>query len=307
MPMHPAPHKIICHSTYWLPAGDLYIIVKNTAFHIHQYFFEWDSSIFQSWLKEGDDTLFYPSRTFTATAFILDDISMEAFADFLWVFYNPTYSLYNTKMRTQWFGILQIAEHYAFDTARELCYRELSFWPTQTLTRILIVGLINQSVPHLNPLSTTQILMMLFPNLPRLHPHQPLWKNMQHLHPLPQAQSSLYPYAFLTLIILMVSIRMVFHTSSVLKSGLVQSLGPKMGNRQPQPRSLVAYFGATTTELLKTSLTQFSCLKKPVLTSFNWFFVYFYRILLNTTTCIHVFTRKCMCDCSYTCFEGKNI
>ena len=94
---------------------------------------------------------------------------------------------------------------------------------------------------------------------------------------------------------------------SVSKSSLVQSLGPKMGNWQLQPRSLVAYFGATATKPLKTSLTQFSCLKKPVLTSFNQFFVHFYRILLNTTTCIHVFTRNRMCDCSYTHFEGKNI
>ena len=80
-----------------------------------------------------------------------------------------------------------------------------------------------------------------------------------------------------------------------------------MGNRQLQPWSLVTYFGATATKLLKTSLTQFSCLKKPVLTSFNQFFVHFYEILLNTTTCIHVFTRKRMCDCSYMHFEGKYI
>ena len=94
---------------------------------------------------------------------------------------------------------------------------------------------------------------------------------------------------------------------SVLKSGLVQSLGPKMGNQQPQPWSSVAYFWVTATKLLKTSLTQFSCLKKLVLTSCNQFFVHFYKILLNTTTCIHVFTRKHVCDCLYTCFEGKNI
>ena len=80
-----------------------------------------------------------------------------------------------------------------------------------------------------------------------------------------------------------------------------------MGNRQLQLRSLVAYFGATATKPLKTGLTWFSCLKKPVLTSFNQFFVHFYKILLNTTTCIHVFTRKCVCDCSYMHFEGKNI
>ena len=95
--------------------------------------------------------------------------------------------------------------------------------------------------------------------------------------------------------------------SSVLKSGLVRSLGPKMGNQQPQPWSLVAYFGATATKPLKTSLTQFSCHIKPVLTSFNQFFVHFYKISLNTTTCIHVFARKNVCDCSYMHFEGKNI
>ena len=89
--------------------------------------------------------------------------------------------------------------------------------------------------------------------------------------------------------------------NSVLKSSLVRSLGPKMGNRQSQPWSSVAYFGATTTKPLKTGLTRFSCLKKPVLTSFNQFFVHFYKISLNTT-CIHVFTRKHVCDCSYTRF-----
>ena len=78
----------------------------------------------------------------------------------------------------------------------------------------------------------------------------------------------------------LINMRYAACTNSVLKSSLVQSLGPKMGNRQPQLQSLVAYFGATTTELLKTGLTWFSCLKKLVLTSFNQFFVHFYKILL---------------------------
>ena len=51
---------------------------------------------------------------------------------------------------------------------------------------------------------------------------------------------------------------------SVLKSGLVQSLGPKMGNRQLQPWFLVAYFGATTTEPLKPVLLSSVASK-------NWF------------------------------------
>ena len=34
-------------------------------------------------------------------------------------------------MCIQWFGILQITEHYAFDAVRELCYRELSFLADQ--------------------------------------------------------------------------------------------------------------------------------------------------------------------------------
>ena len=130
MPMHPALHEIIHHSTYWLPE-DLHIIVKNTAFHIHLYCFKWDSSIFKSWLTEGDNTPFHPSGTSIATSFILDGISIEALANFLWVFYNPTHSLYNTKTCAQWFGILQIVEHYVFDAVRELCYRELSFLADQ--------------------------------------------------------------------------------------------------------------------------------------------------------------------------------
>ena len=126
MPVCPAPHEITHHSTYWLPGGDLHVIINNIAFHIYHYFFKQNSSIFKSWLKEGDNTTFHPSGTSTATAFIPDDVSPEAFTDLLWVFYNPTYLLCNTKTCNQWFGILHIAEHYTFNGVRELCYRELS-------------------------------------------------------------------------------------------------------------------------------------------------------------------------------------
>ena len=76
------------------------------------------------------------------------------------------------------------------------------------------MALIDQSVPHLNPLSTTPTPMTPFPDQPRWH--------LQHLNPLLQKPSLLHPSTSFTLIILMASTRMVFHTSqpTLLTDGL---------------------------------------------------------------------------------------
>ena len=110
---------------YYLPRGDLYIIIQNIVFCIHQYFFECDSPQFKEWFNTSDSTPSQPNGKSLSTAFILDDIQLDKFADFLWVFYNPTHSLYNTKSR-QWFLILKVAKLYSFQSVIELVFQELS-------------------------------------------------------------------------------------------------------------------------------------------------------------------------------------
>ena len=126
MPTRPEPKEIFLHSMYYLPGGDLCIIIQNITFHIHHYFFECDSPQFKAWFDTSDSTPSQPNGKTLSTAFILDNIQPDKFSDFLWVFYNPTHSLYNTKSHRQWFGILMIAELYSFRSVTELIFRELS-------------------------------------------------------------------------------------------------------------------------------------------------------------------------------------
>ena len=122
MPTRHKPKDISMHSMYWLPGGDLYIIIQNIAFHVHHYFFEQDSPQFKTWSDNSDSTLSQPNGRTLSTAFILDDIQPNEFTNFLWVFYNPTHSLYNTKSHRQWLGILKVAELYTFWSVTELVF-----------------------------------------------------------------------------------------------------------------------------------------------------------------------------------------
>jgi hypothetical protein len=105
MPIHSKSTEISRHSTYWLPGGDLHILTGNIVFYVHHYFFEQDSFMFKTWLKDADDTPLHPQGATLATAFILNGISPKKFASFLWMFDNSTYFLYNTKFCKQWLGI----------------------------------------------------------------------------------------------------------------------------------------------------------------------------------------------------------
>ena len=126
MPTRPEPKEIFLHSTYYLSGGDLYIIIQNIVFRIHRYFFERDSPWFKEWFDTSNSTPSQPIGKSLSTTFILDDIQPDKFANFLWVFYNPTHSLYNTKSCRQWFRILKVAKLYSFQSVTELVFQELS-------------------------------------------------------------------------------------------------------------------------------------------------------------------------------------
>lgn len=121
------PEQISRHSTYWLEGGDLHIIIHNVAFRIHRYFFERESAIFRNIFEEANGPFCsYPDGSTFEKALIFDEVTPIAFANFLWVFYNPSYSLYNTASREQWLSILRCAELWVFPEVRALCFRELS-------------------------------------------------------------------------------------------------------------------------------------------------------------------------------------
>jgi hypothetical protein len=119
------PEQISRHSTYWLDGGDFYLLVDNIAFRVHRYFFERESAYFRNQFEEARGSLTYPDGSSFERAYIIDDATPNDLANFLWVFYNPSYSIY-TASREQWLSIFKCAELWIFPQVRALCLREIS-------------------------------------------------------------------------------------------------------------------------------------------------------------------------------------
>jgi hypothetical protein len=124
-PNSPTP-VIRNHSDYYLPGGDLFIQVDEILFRVHLHFFTRESDLWRNLL--GSTT-----RGRTANNPIdlvnqmpsISTLTAETFANFLWVFYNPRYSLYETTEEV-WKTIFDQALCWNFQEVERLCWRELS-------------------------------------------------------------------------------------------------------------------------------------------------------------------------------------
>ena len=118
MPLFSSPEPIVNSGDYYLPGGDLYILIQDTMFWIHQYFFNRDSSLFQMQLECYENDVFDPTQTGTthsdAIMFFNNPYTTpHTFSQFLSVIYNPKYNLYNgytqqdctTFYKSPWPGI----------------------------------------------------------------------------------------------------------------------------------------------------------------------------------------------------------
>ena len=111
---------------YYLPGGDLYVQVDNTLFRIHSYFLIRESFIWQSFLR-GNTMGWTPRNPIQLVDTLPIPLSTtpDTFADFLWIFYNPLYSIYQAPSEV-WFNILPYAITWGMDNLCDLVYRELS-------------------------------------------------------------------------------------------------------------------------------------------------------------------------------------
>ena len=113
------------HIEYYLPGGDLFILVDDTLFRIHSYFFRRESQDWRNLL--GTTTT---GRTADAPLILNEEFAIRPpatpllFANFLWVFYNPRYSIYDASSTT-WRQIQLYAIHWRMDQVQHLAYREL--------------------------------------------------------------------------------------------------------------------------------------------------------------------------------------
>ncbi|KAJ7841033.1 hypothetical protein B0H13DRAFT_2210127 [Mycena leptocephala] len=83
---------------YYLLGGDLYCIAENKLFRVHRYFFERESTFFKAQLAIPATPGAPRIGTTDDTAVLLDNVRSADFAQLLWVFYNPKYSLYDATV-----------------------------------------------------------------------------------------------------------------------------------------------------------------------------------------------------------------
>ncbi|KAG6381999.1 hypothetical protein JVT61DRAFT_630 [Boletus reticuloceps] len=83
-------------------------------------------------------------------AFTLEETTSEDFARFLWVFYNPKYSLYDAPLDT-WLSVLKLANRWTFDSVKELSVRELEKLEIEPIEKIAIYHKFNISRLYLVP------------------------------------------------------------------------------------------------------------------------------------------------------------
>ncbi|KAF6750263.1 hypothetical protein DFP72DRAFT_818034 [Ephemerocybe angulata] len=121
------------HERYYLVGGDLFVLVSRTSidgvmFKIHSYFFKRESRNFfddappptpSSSAPEVDDR-----GTCEDRAIHILDVTVQEFEQFLWVFYNPLYSVYDADI-TAFFSILKLAHRWDFPVVKDFAIREL--------------------------------------------------------------------------------------------------------------------------------------------------------------------------------------
>ena len=124
-PNSPTP-VIRNHRTYYLPGGDLFVQVDSTLFRVHSYFFTRESNLWRNLLgttargqtaNNPIDLVQQMPSIPTSTA--------ETFANFLWVFYNPQYSIYDGIEEETWHTIHDHALCWQFEEITQLCWREI--------------------------------------------------------------------------------------------------------------------------------------------------------------------------------------
>ncbi|OBZ69485.1 hypothetical protein A0H81_10107 [Grifola frondosa] len=119
-----AVEKLKRHSQYYLAGGDIYFLVENFVFRVHKYFFERESGWFREKFSLPASPGQAPRGSSEANPFPLDDLAADDFARFLWVFYNPMYSIYDAKVE-DWEVILKLAYDWRFPEVKRLASRQL--------------------------------------------------------------------------------------------------------------------------------------------------------------------------------------
>ncbi|KAI0698308.1 hypothetical protein C8T65DRAFT_581962 [Cerioporus squamosus] len=119
-----AVEQIKRHPKYYLNGGDVHFLVENYIYRVHRYFFERESAWFREKLSAPSPAGQQPKGSSDANPFPLDDVVADDFSKFLWVFYNPKYSIYDATLE-DWIAILKLAFDWRFGEIKKLCTRHI--------------------------------------------------------------------------------------------------------------------------------------------------------------------------------------
>lgn len=109
---------------YFYPDGDIIIKVEDTVFRIHKHFLTRESNHFRTMFMPPSIPCRDPPGSSETNPVLVPDAKSDSFADLLWVFYNPKYSIYSATV-DKWIRILTLAQQWRFVEVEQLCVREL--------------------------------------------------------------------------------------------------------------------------------------------------------------------------------------
>ncbi|KAJ3507331.1 hypothetical protein NMY22_g16962 [Coprinellus aureogranulatus] len=116
--------SLVRHHTYYIPSADLSFLLGHVQFRVHRYFFERESAFFRGKLTTPMSPGSTRQGSSDADPLVLENVRPEDFERFLWVFYNPRYSLYDAKV-DDWSIILSLSHRWGFAEVKALAVREL--------------------------------------------------------------------------------------------------------------------------------------------------------------------------------------
>lgn len=135
----------------YLTGGDAYFLVEEYMFCVHRIFFERESQKFRQMFEEPAAPGENPAGSSAGTAFKLEGVTANEFSKFLWIFYNPKYSLYDASV-DDWHAILRLASNWGFPEVKALAVRELEGKPMSLVDRIVLYQAYNVDSEILIPL-----------------------------------------------------------------------------------------------------------------------------------------------------------
>ncbi|KAI9511473.1 hypothetical protein F5148DRAFT_1280749 [Russula earlei] len=126
---------LVKHQVYYLRDADVIFRAENTLFKVHKHFFMRESPRFRDMFRSPSIPCTDPPGSSDTNPVVLKDTSADSFAAFLWVFYNPKYSIYIADV-DQWWDILNLAQRWEFEEVELLCLRELEKLPITAVEKI---------------------------------------------------------------------------------------------------------------------------------------------------------------------------